>query len=179
VIASLALAELSAAVPEGPDLTRYLLVCGGLVLAIAALGLGFQRLVAGAWRTRAGKRALQILDLLPLGGKQRIAVVRVYDRCFLLGLGDKEVALITELGEQPAPEALTSMGTKAPRKLDFRALLGRIGEATGAQRDAALAAPSTPGRAPPSIGAAGTASAADASDASGTSGALGRHGILG
>jgi flagellar biogenesis protein FliO len=34
---------------------------------------------------------------LPLGGKQRLAVVRCYDRTFALGLGEKEVSLVAEI----------------------------------------------------------------------------------
>ncbi|MCA8980214.1 MAG: flagellar biosynthetic protein FliO [Planctomycetes bacterium] len=82
---------------EGPDLSRYLTVCIVLIVAIAGLAYGFKRLVANNLRVRAGKRSLQILDVLPLGGKQRLAVVRCYDRTFALGLGDKEVTAIAEL----------------------------------------------------------------------------------
>lgn len=82
---------------EGPDLTRYFLVCGILLAAICALAFGFKKLVAGALRSKAAGRALQIVDVLPLGGKQKLAVVRCYDRTFALGLGEKEVALIAEL----------------------------------------------------------------------------------
>jgi flagellar biogenesis protein FliO len=82
---------------EGPDLTRYMTVCIVLIVAIGGLAYGFKRLVAGNLKTRAGKRSLQVLDVLPLGGKQRLAVVRCYDRTFALGLGDKEVTAIAEL----------------------------------------------------------------------------------
>jgi flagellar biogenesis protein FliO len=82
---------------QGPDLTRYFTVLGILLAAIVALAFGFKKLFAGAMRAKAAKRHLAIVDLLPLGGKQRLAVVRCYDRTFALGLGEKEVALIAEL----------------------------------------------------------------------------------
>lgn len=82
---------------DGPDLTRYATVCVLLIVAIAGVAWGFKRLVAGNLRTRANQRSLQVLDVLPLGGKQRLAVVRCYDRTFALGLGDKEVTAIAEL----------------------------------------------------------------------------------
>jgi flagellar biogenesis protein FliO len=82
---------------NGPDLTRYLTVCGILLLSILALAWGFKKLVGGAVRARAASRSLQIVDLLPLGGKQRLAVVRCYDRTFALGLGEKEVSLVAEI----------------------------------------------------------------------------------
>lgn len=90
---------------QGPDLTRYIIVCTLLLVALGALGWGMKKLVAGAVRTRAEKRSLQVMDLLPLGGKQRLAVVRCYDRTFALGLGEKEIALIAELDPVIAPGA--------------------------------------------------------------------------
>ena len=75
---------------NGPDLTRYLTVCGILLLSILALAWGFKKLVGNAVRARASSRSLQIVDLLPLGGKQRLAVVRCYDRTFALGLGRRK-----------------------------------------------------------------------------------------
>jgi flagellar biogenesis protein FliO len=83
--------------PAGPNLSRYFIVCACLLAAIGALAFGFKKLVAGAIRTKAGRRSLQVLDILPLGGKQKLAVVRCYDRTFALGLGEKEVTLVAEL----------------------------------------------------------------------------------
>ena len=81
----------------GPDLTRYFVVCGVLLGAITLLAWGFKKLIAGNLSARAAKRNLQILDVLPMGGKQKLAVVRCYDRTFLIGLGDKEISPISEL----------------------------------------------------------------------------------
>lgn len=81
----------------GPDLTRYFTVLGILLLAILGLAFGFKKLFATTLRAKAAKRQLNIVDVLPLGGKQRLAVVRCYDRTFALGLGEKEVSLIAEL----------------------------------------------------------------------------------
>lgn len=101
----LALATTPPSEAGGPDMTRYLMVCALLLALIGALAFLFKRFVAGAVRARAARRSLQILDVLPLGGKQRMCVVRCYDRTFALGLGDKEVALIAELDPVVAPEA--------------------------------------------------------------------------
>jgi flagellar biogenesis protein FliO len=88
---------------SGPDLTRYLLVCGLLIGCVAALGWVFKRFLSGRLKARAAQRSLQIMDVLPLGGKQRLAVVRCYDRTFALGLGEKEISLIAELDAVIAP----------------------------------------------------------------------------
>lgn len=97
-----ALADLSGATTGAPgvDLTRYLLVCGLLILVIGGLGWAFRRFVAGALRAKAARRSLGVIDVLPLGGRQKLAVVRCYDRTFLLGLGDREVSLVAELDHQ-------------------------------------------------------------------------------
>jgi len=87
----------------GPDLTRYALVCALSIGALLALAWVFRRHVAGQLRTRAARRSLQVLDVLPLSGKQKLVVVRCYDRSFLLGLGEKEVRSIAELELELAP----------------------------------------------------------------------------
>lgn len=110
---------------NGPDLTRYLSVCGILLLAILALAWGFKKLVGNAVRARASSRSLQIVDLLPLGGKQRLAVVRCYDRTFALGLGEKEVALVAELD----PVHAASKKSGEPGKADKHAFLQALSKA--------------------------------------------------
>jgi flagellar biosynthetic protein FliO len=101
---------------EGPDLTRYLLVCAGLLLLVGGLAWAARRFLSGTLKARAARRAMQVVDVLPLGGRQRLAVVRCYDRTFLLGLGDKEVSLVTELDGAigpPAPEEGTSVEARS------------------------------------------------------------------
>lgn len=88
----------------GPDLTRYFAVCGGLLALVALVTYGFRRLIGRTLAVRAARRSLQVIDVLPLGGKQRLAVVRCYDRTFLLGVGDKEIASIAELDRAIEPQ---------------------------------------------------------------------------
>jgi flagellar biosynthetic protein FliO len=85
-----------------PDLTRYFVVCAGSILGLLALAWLFRRFVAGHLKTRAARRSLQVLDVLPLSGKQKLVVVRCYDRSFLLGVGEKEVRSIAELEVPPS-----------------------------------------------------------------------------
>lgn len=106
----------------GPDLTRYLAVCGILLLAILALAWGFKKLVGGAVRARAASRSLQVIDLLPLGGKQRLAVVRCYDRTFALGLGEKEVSLVAEIDAVHAESKKPGEPSKADQHAFLQAL---------------------------------------------------------
>jgi flagellar biogenesis protein FliO len=87
----------------GPDMTRYLVVCGGLLVLVLLLGVGFRKLISKTMQVRAAQRSMQVMDMLPLGNKQRLCVVRCYDRTFLLGLGDKEMTSIAELDPVIAP----------------------------------------------------------------------------
>jgi flagellar biosynthetic protein FliO len=133
MIQQLALLTDTAAKPEpaGPDMTRYVLVCFVLLGLIGGVAWLFKRFIAASVRARASKRSLQIVDLLPLGGKQRLCVVRCYDRTFALGLGDKEVALIAELDAQATP---------AKPEAPFAALLKRK-QAAEVDADAVVPAP--------------------------------------
>ena len=114
----------------GPDLTRYFVVCGVLLGAITLLAWGFKKLIAGNLSARAAKRNLQVLDVLPMGGKQKLAVVRCYDRAFLVGLGDKEISPISELDgvlAEDTPTEAAAKGESFERALDLvaRAMPGR------------------------------------------------------
>ena len=122
---------------QGPDLTRYLLVCAGLLLLVGGLAWAARRFLTRTLRDRAAKRSLQVVDMLPLGSKQRLAVVRCYDRTFLLGLGEKEVSLVSELDAVIAPArpgATTSLEERS-----FADLLNRAEPGGQAARVAAPA----------------------------------------
>jgi flagellar biogenesis protein FliO len=120
---------------HGPDMTRYLIVCALLLLAIAGLGLGFRKLIRRTVAARAAQRSLAIVDVLPMGGKHKLAVVRCYDRTFLLGLGEREIGLISELDAtiEPARQA-------APSPADahaFADVLARVRKVAARSREGA------------------------------------------
>lgn len=122
---------------QGPDLTRYALVCCGLLVAVVAVAALFKRLLGGAIQRRAAARSLQIIDVLPLGGKQRLAVVRCYDRTFLLGLGEKELTSISELDAVIAP-AREAAATRADLQAFSGVLERAAAKITGATRRTGL-----------------------------------------
>ena len=133
------------ALADGPDLTRYLLICSGLIVAIAVLGWGFRRFLGGTLATRAARRSLRIVDSLPMGGRRRLAVVRCYDRTFLLGVGDREVNLVAELDAEDASDAIVpastaQSGTRAESE-SFGVALGRaLGDVHTAEGSSSRAA---------------------------------------
>jgi flagellar biogenesis protein FliO len=130
---SFALVESTFGGTGGPDLSRYLMVVGVLIGILVALAWGFRRLVGGSLRTRAGKRSLQVLEVLPLGGRRQLAIVRCYDRTFALGVGEKEVGLVAELDSVEAP-APASADESDEQEAAFRALLDRAHARLNGQR---------------------------------------------
>jgi len=107
---------------EGPDWNRYVLVCVLLLSVLVLLAWGMRALVSGSTRIGAARRSLQVLDVLPLGGKQRVCVVRCYDRTFALGVGDKEVGLIAEIDA----EASLPKSDPSAQRGAFQAALARL-----------------------------------------------------
>jgi flagellar biogenesis protein FliO len=138
------------------DWTRYLLVCLGLLSLVLLGGMGLKRLAQGQLTQRAGRRSLQVLDLLPLGRRQRLAVVRCYDRTFVVGVGERELCLLGELeGElSPARPTAAPAAASAGHRARFTDLLRRLGE--GAPAEAAVAAASVAPAAPTPAPAAKT-----------------------
>lgn len=108
----------------GIDMGRYALVCGGLVAAILALAWAFKRFLAGNMTLRAGQRAMKVVDVLPLGGKRQLAVVRCYDRSFLIGMGEREVNLVTELDAEEDLEGQL-LASKPSEGRSFKSLFQR------------------------------------------------------
>lgn len=136
MVPHLALIEEIASAPGrvGPDLTRYLLVCATLIVVLGGMAWLLRRVMGGAARTSAGRRSLQVVDVLSLGGKQRVCVVRCYDRTFALGVGDKEVGLIAEI------DAAVSIGATpaGPRLPAFQDILTRLRGGNRAEREEVL-----------------------------------------
>lgn len=128
----------------GLDLSGYLWTCGLLVLGIAGIGWGLRRILAGTVAARAAKRSLRVVDVLPLGGRKKLAVVSCYDRTFLLGLGDKEVGVVAELdtdGGEYLPTPGTEVGAaegSATAERDFTELFDRVDAARARRSSSGL-----------------------------------------
>lgn len=126
----------------GPDMTQYLVLVLSLLATIAFMAWGFQRLFAGTLKKKAEKRSLQVLDMLPLSNKQKVAVVRCYDRSFLLGLSDKQVELIAELDAsvakpevEPTPDGAQQQAfLNALKKVQLEDLARRVAEKKAERR---------------------------------------------
>ena len=108
---------------SAPDLTRYILVVVVLIVALVGIAYGFRRLIAGSLKSRASTRSLAVIDVLPLGGKRQLTVVRCYDRTFALGLGEKHVTFVAELDPILTAKTGNSPPTDPGRTQDFEGLL--------------------------------------------------------
>lgn len=134
-LVSLALAGSDAGPIAGPDLWRYFLVSSAMVALVVAIGWVLRRFVAASLRSRAAARSLQVIEVLPLGGRQKLAVVRVYDRTLVVGLGEKEVSLVAELDGVPVRAEVAPPRKPASEPLlrgalgAFERLRARVGEA--------------------------------------------------
>ncbi|MEM6674510.1 MAG: flagellar biosynthetic protein FliO [Planctomycetota bacterium] len=126
----------------GPDLSWLTGAVLFFVSMLAVLAFGFRRLVGGSLRARASKRDLRVLDVLPLGGKRQLAVVRCYDRTFALGLADASVDLVAELDTE-AVDHDRSAGSGADRADEFIARLEAARTRLLGTRDLTPAAPPT------------------------------------
>jgi flagellar biosynthetic protein FliO len=131
-------------VSGGVDVTRYLLACLVVVVLMCVGAWLLMRLGRGATIGRAAKRSLKVVDVLPLGRKQKLCVVRAYDRTFVLGLGEREVTLVAELDtdDDLAAQALVeASGGAAKGERSFAALLrGALGGAPAANAAPAVVA---------------------------------------
>jgi flagellar biogenesis protein FliO len=111
----------------GPDLTQYFVVCAILIVVTAAVAFGMRKLISGSLKTKASQRALHVVDVLSLGGRRKLAVVRCYDRTFVLGMGEKEICPIAELD----PVIGSDVVPTTPRHSDqeaFESALAKISE---------------------------------------------------
>jgi len=113
-----------------PNLGAMTAVIAVFLVCLVATGYGVRRLLGSTWRTRAAKRSLSVIDVLPLGGRRQLVVVRCYDRTLALGLGDRDVSLLAELDTEFVAAEVVKSGEGAVRaKQQFRGLVDRASRA--------------------------------------------------
>ncbi len=125
---------------SGPDLAW---MATAIVISLSVLvGVGFlaRRVLGAAWRSRAERRSLGVIDVLPLGGRRQLLVVRCYDRTLALGVGDREVSLLAELDSEVVAVERKRDGSQAlPSVPDFRRMFDRARGALRAPASPAIA----------------------------------------
>ena len=96
---------------------NVLSLLGMLLTVIAVLALAYwctrwigQRGMPGWARGAAGGEKLQLLWQVSLGKGERLVLVRVHERCLLLGVTGGGISVLTELTEQEAAGWLQKTG---------------------------------------------------------------------
>lgn len=80
-----------------------MLLTVALVLLLAWLVTRYLAGRGAGWNLPLGKKAqMKILEQLPLGRDQRLVLVRVGERVFLLGITPKDISKLDELSEEEA-----------------------------------------------------------------------------
>ena len=93
-------------IQEGRDWEASLFKVGGATLLVLVLAGGAVFLLSRIQPSRgpAGKkRALALVETLPLGRRKRLVLARASDRLLLLGETEKGISLLLELGEEDVP----------------------------------------------------------------------------
>ena len=133
----LALATLTETIPTGPDLSRYFTVVGLMIAILLAVAYGLKRFAAVSGRLGRDRKGLSMIEVLPLGGRRQLAIVRCYDRTFALGLGEKNVSLIAELDAVSAQQPVKAQAQPVvPIDHDaFEEMIGRAQQRLATDKD--------------------------------------------
>ena len=116
-----------------PDIGAWGAVLWMLVCVVAVIGLAYwftrfvvgRGLIPGAGRQQGGKQ-MEVLSQQTLGKDQRIAVVRVGTRYFLVGIAANSVSMLAELTEEDITCAEVSPEAPAEGQLSFREALDAV-----------------------------------------------------
>ena len=84
----------------GPVLPSLIRLIGGFVLVIVlvyACAIFFKKM--SRRRSSGGTRAMNVLDVLPLGAKSRLVSVKIGCRVYVVGAGESQVNAITSMDE--------------------------------------------------------------------------------
>lgn len=102
-------------------LGMLLTVIGVLVLAYWVTRLIGRHGMPGLAKASGGRGRLEVLWQVSLGKSERLVLVRVEQRCLLLGVTSGEIRVLTELSEEEAGPWLQSPGASAdtPSFLDI------------------------------------------------------------
>jgi flagellar protein FliO/FliZ len=94
--------------PELQGLLRFAFALGVVLLLIAAVAWLARRFMAGGTMPLGKKRRLALVEVLPLDGKSRLAIVRRDEVEHLIVLGPTAATIVESGFRAPAGEAAAS-----------------------------------------------------------------------
>lgn len=96
-----------------------------VVLVILYLTYLFTKTVGRGMGGRNQSSYIKLLDQLMIAQDRSIAVVKIGNRCFLIGIASSEITYLTELQEEDLVDlTLSSSDTE---KMDFKQLMTKLG----------------------------------------------------
>lgn len=84
------------------DIVKMVLALASIVGLIFGVVFVLKRFLPGATRAANERVDMYMVGQLPLGSRQRIAVVRVHDRTLVLGISEASINTLAELTPKPA-----------------------------------------------------------------------------
>nr|WP_154525388.1 flagellar biosynthetic protein FliO [Clostridium sp. WB02_MRS01] len=79
-----------------------------LTVVILYLSYVFTRSLGKGVGLRRGGTCMQMLDRLPLGQDKAVAIVRVGNHYYLIGIASSQITLLSELSEEDIPEGVSA-----------------------------------------------------------------------
>lgn len=106
----------------------------GTLLAVAAVLIAawwFTRRIAGSGQFGGRSRYMKIIDRMPLAQDKYLALVRLGEKIYLVGVAASEISLLAQMEEEPEP--LPQTDQTVPGAADFRELMKKIGRKNNGQ----------------------------------------------
>jgi flagellar protein FliO/FliZ len=94
-----------------------------LLIVLALIGVAAWVFKRAGVAPRAGAAGMRVVSQLALGPRERVVVVEIGERWWLLGVG---TGGITRLGTLPKGDAATPAGPMLPQAVSFASLLGKL-----------------------------------------------------
>ena len=96
-----------------------------LTVLILYLSYVFTRSLGKGVGMKRGGTCMQMLDRLPLGQDKAVAIVRVGNHYYLVGIASSQITLLSELSEEDIPEGISAQNplTGAEGYESFKKLL--------------------------------------------------------
>lgn len=106
-----------------------------IVALIIYLSYVAARFIARSPLRNGNSRYLRMVDQMPVGQNRAVSVIQVGDRYFLVGIAEKQVSLLAELGEEDlSPLDMGESSIQVPMP-NFKEWMRKMGDAAKGRKD--------------------------------------------